>query len=151
MAIRCFRADWELTMSICTCEWRPRCQYHHCSKFAEWSIITPPGRWLKERPYGFCKFYCTGCKDYYLAALSKPLKGIDRPPGADEEWRPSIMEHIRHARIAISFEERKKKPPPETSYAAGDQDWYWRWLKQSRGLSDGQVAQLRQSRLTVTK
>lgn len=35
------------------------------------------------------------------------MKGIDAPAGLDEDWRPSIMEHLRHARIAMAFAERQ--------------------------------------------
>ena len=74
-------------------------------------MFTPPIRFVKAWPHGRFGFFCTRCKDYYLEALSKPLKGIDRPEGADEDWKPSIMEHIRHARIAMEFEDRNLRPP----------------------------------------
>lgn len=42
----------------------------------------------------------------YQEAMTKPIRGIDRPEHADEEWRGSITEMVRHARIAIDFEDR---------------------------------------------
>lgn len=98
---------------LCTCPERPRCQYHHCRDPADWSILTPRGRWIKTWPYGRLHFMCTPCRDYYVDAISKPLKGIDRPEGADDDWKGSIMEHLRHAAIAIAFEERNKRPARE--------------------------------------
>jgi hypothetical protein len=44
----------------------------------------------------------------YRDAMTKPMLGIDRP-NADEDWHGSIMEHIRHAQIAIAFENRNEK------------------------------------------
>jgi hypothetical protein len=64
--------------------------------------------WKREWPHGRFKFFCTRCRDIYVDAVSKPMKGIDRLPDADEDWKPSIMEHIRHARIDIAFEERDR-------------------------------------------
>jgi hypothetical protein len=98
-------------MGLCECPERPQCQYHHCSDPADWSILTPPGRWIKTWPHGRLHFMCTPCRDYYVDALSKPLKGIDRPEGADDDWKGSIMDHLRHAEIATAFEERNKKRP----------------------------------------
>jgi hypothetical protein len=99
-------------MSLCTCPERPRCEYHHCGDAADWSVFTPPGRWIKERPYGRLMFMCMPCKDFYVDALSRPLKGIDRPEGADEEWRPSLADHLRHAEIDAAFERRNQRPAP---------------------------------------
>lgn len=98
-------------MSLCDCSGRPQCEVYggSCERPADWTVFTPPGRWIKTWPYGRFTFMCTLCKDYYVEEWKKPLKGIDRPPGADEDWRPSLMEHIRHAQIAIAFEERKER------------------------------------------
>jgi len=41
---------------------------------------------------------------------SKPLKGIDRPAGADDEWRPSLADHLRHTEIDAAFERRNERP-----------------------------------------
>src|ERR1700757_1065383 len=112
-------------MSLCACEWRARCQYHHCTAYAEWSILTPVGRFRKSFPHGRLHFMCTRCRDIYVDALSKPLKGIDKPEGADDEWKPSIMEHVRHARIAMEFEDRDKSREPEPLPAEYLDD-YWR-------------------------
>lgn len=101
-------------MSLCTCPERPRCEYNHCGNFAEWSLLTPPGRWIKTFLCGRLHFMCTNCADVYREAISKPLKGIDRPEHADEDWRPSIMEHLRHAEIAIAFEKRNERVPVES-------------------------------------
>jgi hypothetical protein len=118
-------------MSLCTCECRPRCQYHYCSRFADWSVFTPPIRKIFG-PHGNLKFMCTPCKEYYAEAIAKPLKGIDRPPDAPEDWRPSLDEHLRWARIEMEFEEQKKQPPPTQPHYL---DHYWRWYEDNRGFT----------------
>lgn len=52
---------------------------------------------------------CTPCKGLYLDAISKPLKGIDPPENALEDWRPSLMDHLRHAEIDIAFKDRHER------------------------------------------
>jgi hypothetical protein len=102
-------------MSLCNCAERPRCEFSGgpCERAADWSIFTPPGRWIKQFPNGRLHFMCTPCKVYYLEQLLKPMKGIDRPEGvAPEDWRGSILDHIRHAQIAMVFEDRNDRPPP---------------------------------------
>lgn len=47
----------------------------------------------------------------------KPIRGLDRPEHADEDWRPSIAEIMRHAQIEIAFEARKHQAPAVTSQA----------------------------------
>lgn len=99
---------------LCSCPRGPRCEYSGgaCERPADWSFFTPPGRWIKTWPHGRFTFMCTPCRDYYVEALPKPLKGIDRPEGADEDWRGSLLDHIRHAQIAMAFEERDKRAEP---------------------------------------
>lgn len=46
----------------------------------------------------------------YKHAMTTKMKGIDRPDGvAPEDWKGSLLDHIRHARIAIAFEERYQR------------------------------------------
>lgn len=89
------------------CVWPPpHCEYHHCEKKANWSVWMP--NWTKGsggKP-GHFKFFCHDCLAYYTHAMTTPMKGIDRPADADEDWKPSILEHIRHARIAMDFNDR---------------------------------------------
>lgn len=137
-------------MTVCFCPEGPRCQYHHCTDRADWSVLTPPRRWIKTWPYGRLHFMCTSCKDYYIDACSKPLKGIDRPEGADEDWKPSILEHIRHAAIAIAFEERKHRAPdlaPDRNFW----DAYWRDYDIKRGFTPAQCAMAKTYRELIRK
>jgi len=99
-------------MSLCTCPDRPLCDPIRCGKPAECSVWMGRGRWTKTNPHGWFKFMCTPCAEFYSSVVSKPLKGIDRPEGADDEWRPSIMEHLRHAQIAMAFEQRNQRSAP---------------------------------------
>lgn len=98
-------------MSLCNCPERAMCEYTGvpCERPADWSILTPPGRWIKTFPHGRLHFMCTPCKVYYLEQLPKPLKGIDRPEGADEDWRGSIMEHLRLSAIDAQINEQAER------------------------------------------
>jgi hypothetical protein len=136
-------------MSLCTCAHRPKCQYHHCGRFADWSFFTPPSPWRRAFPFGRLHFLCSRCRDEYAAGLSKPLKGIDRPEGADEDdWQPSIMEHVRHAAIAITFEERNDSvAAPPANYLDG----YWREYEIKRGFTPSQCSMFQNLRLLHRK
>lgn len=79
-----------------------------CERPAEWSVFTPPGRW-KKWPYGRLHFMCDPCAKYYAAAVKKPLKGLDRPENAPDDWRPSIMEHIRLSAIDARINEQAER------------------------------------------
>lgn len=108
--------------------------------------MTLPGRWIKTWPYGRLQFLCTPCRDYYVSALSKPLKGIDRPEGAGEDWHGSILDHIRHGAIAMAFEERDKKArlPADDFIRPGDERFTPAQLKNMmawrKGLRDLRAA-----------
>lgn len=52
---------------------------------------------------------CEVCYQMTREVALKPMRGIDRPEGAPEDWRPSLDEMMRHARIAISFNERQQR------------------------------------------
>lgn len=88
----------------------PRCEYHYCGKPATCHVWQP--RWrTKDRPAaakGNIKFMCDDCYMIYHHAMTTPMKGIDRPPG-DQDWKGSLLDHIRHAQIAIAFEERLER------------------------------------------
>jgi len=79
---------------------------------------------------------CTPCRDYYVDALSKPLKGIDRPEGADDDWRGSIMEHIRHASIAMAFELRNESPSQAVQLT--DDFWSRYWTQYEKNYTPAQ-------------
>jgi hypothetical protein len=93
-------------MTACTnCPNRPRCEYSFCGDPADRSILVPT--W--QKPMSFVPtFFCKPCAEYFKDAWAKPMRGIDRPQHADEDWRPSIAEMMRHASIAIEFEQRHK-------------------------------------------
>lgn len=55
------------------------------------------------------KFYCAKCWAAFIEAWREPMKGIDHPGGADDDWQPSIDEHWRHGRIAVAFVERQER------------------------------------------
>lgn len=68
------------------------------------------------------KFFCNECWERFKKAWITPMAGIDRPADAPDDWQPSLMEHLRHARIALEHEERLEReknipirPIPRTS------------------------------------
>lgn len=135
-------------MPLCQCEFvYPKCQYHHCERRAVWSVLTPPIR--RFWPHGTVMFMCEQCKTYYLDAISKPLKGIDKPPGADDDWCPSLMDHLRFAQIDEAFEKRNEllaaplQPNPL--------DAYWLWYEKWRGFTPAQIVQSRTHRALIKK
>lgn len=91
-------------MSLCNCPERPRCGWDWCPSAADWSIYQPP--WGKRRSARF-KFMCEAHAAIYRDGVTKPIKGIDRPVGADEDWRGSLVDCVHHARIALEAEEQK--------------------------------------------
>lgn len=58
---------------------------------------------------------CEDCYRQYQDVVSKPIRGIERPENADDSWRPSIADMMRHAEIAIAFAERDKHARALTS------------------------------------
>lgn len=124
-------------MSLCQCPERPRCQVYPCERAADWSTFTPPIRFVKAWPHGRIHFMCTPCRNDWSESYGKPMKGIDRPEGADESWRGSILDHLRHASIAISFAERNQsaiaRPMMHDELEA-----YWRRYEDSRGFTQAQ-------------
>lgn len=95
-------------MALCQCpEGHPRCEFYHCGNRADWSQMVPIS-WSRPLRLG-PKFVCDSCWQYFREAWAKPLKGIDRPENADEGWHGSILDHIRHGQIALTFSERNTK------------------------------------------
>lgn len=140
-------------MSLCNCpdHIRPRCMYIlHCGRAAEWSIFTPPSRWIKEFPHGRHHFMCTPCKEYYLDAVSRPLKGIDKPEGSDGDWRPSLMDHLRHGEIALAFAGRGRPGISDAQYDSSAER-YWHSYERYREFTPAQVDGFRTFRLLTRK
>jgi len=68
------------------------------------------------------------------------MPGIDKPANADDSWRPSILEHLRFAQIAISFAERNNRPAdpaPEPQMM----ETYWKSYEDKRGYTPAQRMQ----------
>lgn len=94
-------------MSLCACPKGPRCEAYNgaCGpQRADWTCMVPLS-WKPPLRLG-PKFFCNECLERFKKAWRTPMKGIDRPPDADEDWRGSLLDHIRHAQIAIAFDER---------------------------------------------
>jgi hypothetical protein len=92
-------------VSLCSCPDMPGCQWDGCWFPADWSVYQPP--WGKSRRARF-RFMCDWHFQTYQDAMTKPIRGIDKPQDADDDWRGSILECYRHAKIALDFEERNK-------------------------------------------
>lgn len=68
-------------MSLCQCSVRPRCQCQACTFRADWTVILPPWRGPAR-----ATFMC----DWHYQAYKGPIPGIDRPEGADDDWKPTL-------------------------------------------------------------
>jgi len=80
------------------------CKWRGCDQPAFGSILLPP--WGdRER----LKWSCRGHAEFYQRESVRRIPGLDPPDNADEYWRPSLFDMIRHALIAEKFEERKYK------------------------------------------
>lgn len=97
-------------MSLCDCPNGPRCEAYSgtCRNRADWTCMVPLTWKVPPLRLG-PKFFCRECWDRFCVAWRTPMKGIDRPPGADDDWRGSILDHLRHAQIAIAFQERQER------------------------------------------
>lgn len=97
-----------LTFKGCKCDWRPKCErFGPCGEYAdtsEWMPDYKTGRW---NPVWLCQDCLTRWR-----GRPKFIRGLDRPDNADESWRPSIMEVVRHACIALAFEDRRQAAQP---------------------------------------
>lgn len=96
-------------MALCNCIHGPRCEMFGgaCDQRADWSVLMP--LWLSRPLRLYAQFSCAQCWNRFKANWHKPIKGLDKPDGADDEWRPSLMEVIQHGCIAVAFEERKER------------------------------------------
>jgi len=76
----------------------------------------------------------------YSEAMSKPMPGIDKPPGADDSWRPSIIDHMRLACIAMAFDARKRnQEADERSHWERFIDDYMDGVYRNRGYTPAQI------------
>lgn len=76
---------------MCSCEDRPKCEWHRCAEFAAWSVYQPAWTPRSER----FKFMC----DAHSKMYEEKIPGIDRPAHADEYWRPSLTDMMKLASI----------------------------------------------------
>ena len=76
----------------------------------------------------------------YKTASERPMPGIDKPPGADDGWRPSIMDHMRLASIATAFDARERRQQmDERNHWDRFIDDYMERVYQNRGYSAAQI------------
>lgn len=111
----------------CGCAVAARCEWGGpCGEYASASEWTPDYNTGGWRPMWLCD-------DHLRTWSERPdkISGLDRPPNADEFWRGSIMEMIRHALIKAAFEQRSS-PAPTTVHG-------FTW---ERRLTAAQLAQL---------
>jgi hypothetical protein len=128
-------------MALCDCPERARCAWRWCVGYAAVSVMQP--KWRCEVA-GRVTFMCSVHAEIYRDATAKPMKGIDRPPDAPDDWRGSILEHIRHARIALAFERR------DTALRVHDVE-VADWEIKSRGWTPAQVEQTKIHRALIRK
>lgn len=133
---------------FCTCPEMPACEWAWCRFPADHSVYQP--RW-GARAESF-KFMCDAHFEIYRDAMTKPIKGLTRPEGADDEWRPSFMDMIRHATIAIAFENRNKIFAPSVPGISGfPGDAYWHDYESKRGYTPEQRANAARHRALIQR
>jgi hypothetical protein len=110
--------------SRCNCPERAGCEDRWCDQPADWSVWQP--RW-GARAESFA-FMCDMHKRYFVRAHMMQMKGIDRAESSSEDWRGSILDHLRHASIAISFRERDRRE----ACASDQMDAWKRGLRKMR-------------------
>jgi hypothetical protein len=71
-----------------------------CHAFADWSVFP---QWK------VCRFSIMFICNWHREQMQKPIPGIDRPPYADEFWKPSIKDCVRLALIRLNHEDRRKE------------------------------------------
>lgn len=69
-----------------------------CKETAAWSCWTFPWRSYPQAEHGPV-WMCQWHKEQYVSVFTHGIPGITPPPHASEDWRPSIMDMIRLARI----------------------------------------------------
>lgn len=94
-------------MALCDCADGPKCEYQYCGARADYTALVPASWNLPLRLRA--KFYCKSCWEHFSYWWTKPIKGITRPPGDPEDWKGSLLECIRHAQIAMIFNERNNQ------------------------------------------
>jgi hypothetical protein len=113
-------------MPLCTCNEGPRCQMYNGNRCgrerANWSVLVPATWKLPLRLQA--KFACGDCWEYFTTMWDKPIKGLTRPENAPDDWRPSLMEMIRHGEIAVEFERLREqnRQPPKTDLRRPDDE-----------------------------
>lgn len=120
----------------CACPSMPTCEIRWCDRPAEMSVLVLAS-WKLPVHYG-AKFFCLPCWNEVTAGWKTPIRGIDRPEQAPEDWRPSLDEMMRHARIAFDFENRHKKTTVPAPPPSGYLDSYWAKYEADRGLTPAQ-------------
>jgi hypothetical protein len=135
-------------MALCACDNRPRCEFNiefrgsECSRYADWSVWQPRWRSRSERFI----FMCDGHWKIYHHGMITFIPGIDRPPNADEFWRPSLSDAIRLACIKLNHERRieeERKAAPLASddcYSDPVLGDYYRW--RDKRYTPGQLEQI---------
>lgn len=84
-------------MSLCACQERPQCEAYNgtCGgQSADWTALVPASWKLPLRLRA--KFFCNECWQRFVTAWKTPMHGIDRPEGAGEDWKPSLLAHVMH-------------------------------------------------------
>lgn len=97
------------TYKDCTCNWRPKCEaLGPCGQYATTS------EWMPDKTEVWSPVWLCGdhLQTWRNGLSRKFIKGLDRPDNADEFWRPSIMEVVRHACIAMAFENSRQAARP---------------------------------------
>ena len=101
----------------CVCVDRPMCQLHGCDQPAETSVAMPS--WDRAGSF-VVRFACAICAAWFAEVNARRVSGLDKPDGADDDWRPSILDCVRLGMMR----ERADHPPAERSEPAAIRPGY---------------------------
>lgn len=104
-------------MAWCKCSERPKCERSWCDQWADvsdwqvdWTVLQRPFTEAAAERASRPIFMCQGCFDGFIEASTRWWHQIDRPKHADENWRGSIIGHVRWNLMMEAAEQRKHGP-----------------------------------------
>ena len=134
-------------MALCRCWYAPQCEFGiDCTSPADWSVLQPRWGSRPERAIFMCDAH------HKVYSDGSPIPGIDKPPRADDDWRPSFVDMIRLCAIRIEHERRLEREREQVVLeAAPSAHWMMReyFRRYDQRYSPEQFAQIMMLRNSV--
>lgn len=102
------------------------CTFWGCDQVAAWRAALPDGTG---------RYACDWHRRSYDEAVAGRIPGLDRPLGANEDWRPSLADMVRLAGMEIRRQDQARVLPPTA-------DIVGLLPSQRRRLTPAQIAQV---------